>query len=46
MPMEQYFAMVAAADLNDCGLKMVCELEAADPSTLQDDERLILALFG
>ncbi|XP_037073191.1 uncharacterized protein LOC119094221 [Pollicipes pollicipes] len=45
LPLEEYFQLVAAADVRGCGLKLVCELEATDPSLLADDQRLILALF-
>ena len=45
LPLEQYFEMVAAADVRGCGLRLACELEAADYTLLAEDERLILALF-
>ena len=43
---EGVFAVVSQLDLYSCGKSLVCELEAKHKSDLDDDEKLILTLFG
>jgi len=43
---EGVFAVVSQLDLYSCGKSLVCELEAKNKSLLDDDEKLILTLFG
>lgn len=45
--MELYFHIINEVDANNCALRLICELEATkDKSKMDEDERMILALFG
>ena len=43
---EGLFSLVSSMDMYSCGKSLICELEAKDPKTLDEDEKLILTLFG
>ena len=44
--LDAYFRVIAAEDLLDCGLRLVCELGAAeDQSRLGEDQRSVVALL-
>ena len=43
---EGLFSLVSSMDMYSCGKSLICELEAKDPAARDDDERLILTLFG
>eukprot|EP00096_Caligus_rogercresseyi_P001003 TRINITY_DN115_c0_g2_i11.p1 TRINITY_DN115_c0_g2~~TRINITY_DN115_c0_g2_i11.p1 ORF type:complete len:276 (-),score=81.42 TRINITY_DN115_c0_g2_i11:133-894(-) len=43
---EAIFNLVASLDVHSCGKLLVCELEAKDSNSLQEDELLLLTLFG
>jgi hypothetical protein len=43
---EGLFSLVSSMDMYSCGKSLICELEAKDKAQLDDDEKLILTLFG
>ena len=43
---EGLFSLVSSMDMYSCGKSLICELEAKNKDLLDDDEKLILTLFG
>ena len=43
---EGLFSLVSQMDMYSCGKSLICELEAKNKDLLDDDEKLILTLFG
>jgi hypothetical protein len=43
---DAYFYNIANIDVDDCGKRLVCEVEAQDPSQRSEEETLIAGLFG
>ncbi|CAL4072070.1 unnamed protein product, partial [Meganyctiphanes norvegica] len=43
---DHVFGSLRSIDLYGCGLRLVCELEQKNYSDLQDEERLVISLFG
>ncbi|GAB6025974.1 hypothetical protein CHUAL_011943 [Chamberlinius hualienensis] len=47
--LELYFHIINEVDANNCALRLICELQSVskdNQTALEDDERMILALFG
>lgn len=43
---DDYFQLIAKMDVDDCGKRLVCEIETVDPTLRSDDESVIASLFG
>nr|ABU41029.1 hypothetical protein [Lepeophtheirus salmonis] len=43
---EAIFSLVASLDVHSCGKQLICELEAKNSTELEEDELLMLSLFG
>ena len=43
---DDYFMIIAKMDVDDCGKRLVCEIETVDPTLRSSEESIIANLFG